>query len=392
MKQHRDTLVLITGEPPGKSLTEEVFLAPELPVLARRFGKVVRMSLQDQFGKGKRLAASFDRVAIGATVRARGEHSSLLRANSFGARAAMWRDRFASMIAEGEIDPQRTLFYTFWFDSATAGLALLCDNYPLCIVSRAHGYDIREERSRWLRDVMLRNITALYPACESSTRLLSRQWPEYSHKISTMRLGSMPPGEPNRPADARGPVRLVSSARIVDIKRVDMVAKVVTAFARRAYPRQVEWAHFGDGPDDQKTKVCRIIREANCDNLKVDMHGAVKNTAIRRSYSDSGYHWTLLMSRDEGGVPITLCESMSFGVPVVASGVGGVGEILADGVNGIMADGDEVCPEQVAERMFSVMSTTSVYRDMSVAARRTWAERFDAVKLRHEFVEMIGRL
>lgn len=394
MKTPRDTLVLVTAAPPGMSLTEEAFLAPELPVLHKSFGRVIRMALNDRIRPMKRIAASAGPVAVKAGLRAVSEGHRVWRANAYGARAALWRDRFARMISNGELDPQRTLFYTFWFDFATVGLALLADRYDLAIVSRAHGYDIREENSAWLRDLTLSRIKALYPACDASTAILHERWPCYTDVIQTARLGSRSPF-PASVTDSFDGMTLVSCSRPVEIKRIECVAALAARLARD-YDRPVKWIHIG-GDDGGLYERCeRIVSSAA--GLTVEWAGELDNDSVHRLYATRHIDWHILMSRTEGGVPVSIGEAMSYGIPVVATSVGGVPELVVDGVSGLLVSPD-VSPStdddliiRTAERIIRVSSDQETYSRIRRGACEIWATRYDAGPLRREFVRNLLRI
>jgi len=72
----------------------------------------------------------------------------------------------------------------------------------------------------------------------------------------------------------------------------------------------------------------------------------------------------LLSSRSEG-IPLTLIEAMAAGVPVVATNVGGVGEVINDGETGLLApSGDD---EALAAAVLRITREASL-RDRLVAA------------------------
>ena len=61
---------------------------------------------------------------------------------------------------------------------------------------------------------------------------------------------------------------------------------------------------------------------------------------------------------------------MAYGVPVVASRVGGLPEVVEHGINGALTDND---PEAIAEAIRYVLEARS---EMCVRARQTVEERF----------------
>jgi glycosyltransferase involved in cell wall biosynthesis len=80
-----------------------------------------------------------------------------------------------------------------------------------------------------------------------------------------------------------------------------------------------------------------------------------------------------LPSYDEG-LPVSLLEAMAAGVPVVASSVGGVPEVVADGVSGyLVAPGDKASLERALRRL---LADRALGQRIGAAARETARLRF----------------
>jgi glycosyltransferase involved in cell wall biosynthesis len=81
----------------------------------------------------------------------------------------------------------------------------------------------------------------------------------------------------------------------------------------------------------------------------------------------------LLTSLAEG-MPVSLMEALSSGVPVVATAVGGIPEMIAPGVNGFVVPTND--PGAVADSVADILSSPEMATRMSHAARETALERF----------------
>jgi glycosyltransferase involved in cell wall biosynthesis len=80
-----------------------------------------------------------------------------------------------------------------------------------------------------------------------------------------------------------------------------------------------------------------------------------------------------LPSYDES-LPVSLVEAMSAGIPVVASPVGGIAEVVADGASGfLVAPGDKGAIERSLRRL---LMDRKLAARMSIAARETAKARF----------------
>jgi glycosyltransferase involved in cell wall biosynthesis len=74
-------------------------------------------------------------------------------------------------------------------------------------------------------------------------------------------------------------------------------------------------------------------------------------------------------------LPIRVLEAMACGVPVVASNVCAVPEIIQDGVNGFLVNPGSV--RELAERISTLLADPRMRRQMGQSARETVLERFD---------------
>lgn len=84
-----------------------------------------------------------------------------------------------------------------------------------------------------------------------------------------------------------------------------------------------------------------------------------------------GFDVFCLSSRFEG-LPIALLEAMASGVPIVASDVGGVGEVVTHGVDGLLVPSGD--PLALASALHKVLDDSAMSETMVVAGRRRVAE------------------
>jgi len=73
--------------------------------------------------------------------------------------------------------------------------------------------------------------------------------------------------------------------------------------------------------------------------------------------------------------PVVVQEAMGLGIPVVATDVGGIREVIDDGRTGLLVPPADV--EQLTRALRRVLCDDDVRRDMGAAARRTFEERFE---------------
>jgi len=82
------------------------------------------------------------------------------------------------------------------------------------------------------------------------------------------------------------------------------------------------------------------------------------------------------------GTPVSLIEAMAAGVPVVATSVGGVPDVVEDGVTGLLLPPRQ--PEAVASAIVSTVMQPDRATAMAVRARQSVRDRFDSARLVQE--------
>ena len=182
----------------------------------------------------------------------------------------------------------------------------------------------------------------------------------YRGKIHTIRIG-VDPSEwrPREQPDSTQPPRLVAICRFVEKKGLDVLLRACAILKGRGVAFQ--GLLIGDGPEMSRLR--SLVEELKLHDL-VRFTGALPIDQVR-SYLVPG---TVIIApsvyaRDgeRDGTPTVLIEAMACGVPVVASGISGIPELIDDGENGLLV------PERDDERLASAIET--VLRDPDLRAR-----------------------
>ncbi len=397
-------IVLFTETFPFGGVTEKAFVQPEIDALSRNFDKVYILPLIRENGPFllpenvvvsscltkhpsiiEKLFYLFNPITLirlaqdlpqcGNSV------SSVRKSMAYSVYTLFFERKIRKFIKDENIDTDNTVFYTFWFNFLTSSLARIKElNF---IVTRAHGYDIYENVSaflsrKWRREAFSR-LTACFPCSENGSFYLRGIYPEFADKIATRYLGSiLPPKECNPDSENPEVFTFLSCARLSPEKGVLRQVEFIKEFANRNRDIVIEWIHIGDGPQRA------LIDDALIDvpgNLKMEFLGAISNENVHCIYQSKHIDLFVLMSYSEG-LPISICEAMSYGVPVMATDVGGVSEIVND-ESGILLsvspDKDEFC-RRLSESITSLAGKREI-------ARSQWKDKFCAVRLREAFSE-----
>jgi glycosyltransferase involved in cell wall biosynthesis len=224
-----------------------------------------------------------------------------------------------------------TPILSFWCDMWAVSLALLKkDNATVKTYSRLHGRDLYEERLPTttfaipFRPFVVKQLNGLFPISNHGTEYLKNKYPKWKDKITANYLGC-----PNFTVCHKAPIHLtiLSIATIRHLKRIHRIAEVV-----RDYPDNIHWIHIGGEAnrlnDETIAYTEKVIKEIGLQkNKQVTNIGAVAPNAIEKIVNEYNPH-VLVNTSEYEGLPVSVMEALSMGVPCIATDVGGTGELV----------------------------------------------------------------
>jgi colanic acid/amylovoran biosynthesis glycosyltransferase len=212
----------------------------------------------------------------------------------------------------------------------------------------AHRWDIYERNAF---DVKQRTASFVRTISARGTTDLTRRMPRMRDRVLELRLGTSLPPAPCARSFAGSEFRIVCPAALVEVKGHDVLLASLARLREWGVP--VRCILCGTGPLQRKL-------EATAGSLHLDgcveFAGFVPQRILHDWYRAGRFAAVVLASRFAGerameGVPSTLIEAMAFGVPVVASDSGSIGELLDDRCGRIVRAGDA---EQLARALLGI--------------------------------------
>lgn len=280
--------------------------------------------------------------------------------------------------------PESIVFYSYWMVDFSYAAAVLSKKYGVTAVTRAHGGDLYSHRHKGgyapMRDFLLKNLSGIYPVSRDGELYLKENFGPRSN-VCFKRLGSF---NHTGPTEARNdePVFLaVTCAYVIPLKRLPLVADALSQITHR----RIHWVHFGDGPDSNALlERARTLPE----NICFDFRGNTKHGDIMDFYAHNKVHLFINASTSEG-LPVSIMEAASFGIPVIATDVGGTHEIVSEGKNGFLLPA-ELDASDLANCVRRVMDMEhEEYQKMRQNARSVWESEFDADRNYDDFYRCI---
>lgn len=286
-------------------------------------------------------------------------------------RNAVVKNVFPSLGEEADV-----YLYSYWLDRNALAMVMLRDFHRVRkVVGRVHAFDVYEERSPDaylpLRRIILKGVDAVHAISRDAADYLVTRYPGLSRYVVS-RLGTTR-GPWLQLRSAEDSLHLVSVSNVIPLKRVAMIAESIHLFAKCRRDVHIRWTHFGDGPLFEDLK--RLVAGFDARNLQVDLRGGQLNTVIKEFYGKNPVDLFINLSESEG-IPVSFMEAMSYAIPVMATNVGGVGEIL-DSSCGYLLPGD-VATEQVTDRLCEVFDDREQLNVTATQALKVWTERYSA--------------
>lgn len=284
-----------------------------------------------------------------------------------------------------KVDPT-ACFYSYWFSYPPIAFSLYKYNNPHTrakFISRAHGSDVYGVDVGVyypLRNFVAKYIDNVYCVSSYGMEYLKNKYAVLSGKIHVARLGVI--NENGATSISSNSIQLLSCARVIGLKRLPLLFLSVAKYAERNPQSKFKWTHLGDGPEMQALE-SYIQAYSKPANLIVDLKGQMSNELIKDYYRNNHIDCFLLLSSSEG-VPVSIMEAISFGVPVLATRVGGVSEIVTRDV-GILLSVD-YAQSEFDEALSSIIADREKYRTTSY---NFFEQNYNARKNYLEFYENI---
>lgn len=291
--------------------------------------------------------------------------------------------------------------YSYWL-FANANVGMYLKDYlinerkfagRIVLFTRAHRYDIYEEVNKLkylpFRARLIEGMDKVFPCSADGTEYLKKRFPHYSSKIQTSYLGTRDYGISDVKGEA-GSFHIVSCSRVVKVKGLERLIEDLSLLAPNS---NVKWTHIGGG-DEGKTDYFEHIKkyaEDKLKNISFEFIGAMSNQEVYEYYKNNTVDVFVNCSFSEG-LPVSLMEASSFGIPVIATDVGGSKEIIDCDKNGFLLPCNFE-KGQLSQKLEIMMNESSEEKaNRRIAARRLWENCYCAEKNYSAFAEVISEL
>lgn len=409
MAIERDICFLFTDHFPYG--TGEVFVEKEMPYLCKVFREIKVFPLNKGVGSFRNLPVNVEVIYLHEEgynnlkdkdlkdvlnlfsvffYELRVQFSSMiydLRWNrSYLRNAFQVKQNLKKYLLENGVDLKKVVLYSYWFDTWALSLCILKYSHQLNdvkIISRAHGFDVYKEQARKgyhpFKNFMFRELTCVYPVSKNGANYLKINYERFQDKIKAKYLGTEPAPVLNKVSEH---LHIVTCANVTEIKRLYLVPEILQYLPESI---KCKWTHLGGGEDlNLLRSKCSKLKP----NVEVNFPGNLTKEEINGFYKANPVSVFISVSRSEG-LPYSMMEAISFGIPLISTDVGGCSEICTK-ETGILIPKD-FDTRKVAEKLVEFMNSSMNTAEFREDVFRFWDNNFNANRNYFEFYNEISK-
>lgn len=214
--------------------------------------------------------------------------------------------------------------------------------------------------------------------------VLSEEWKEYfqnwvsASKLKILHNSVRLPNEFQKDYESQ---RILFLGRLEERKGIYDILKILPDVIKR-FPESL----FLLGGDGEIENCRRIVQESGMEK-NVHILGWIDGMKKEELLKTSDIF--LLPSYNEG-MPMALLEAMAWGCAVISTDVGGIPQVIEQGINGLL-----ICPgdtEALKNKILELLSDTKTQANLGVAARKTIKESFDIKRNLKKLIEIYQKL
>ena len=273
------------------------------------------------------------------------------------------------------------VFYSFWLNRWALALAIAVDRKVIKdFIIRSNGFDIYDER--WdgnylpFRKYIYSKAKEIHINTGKGVEYIKAK-NIYPEKIFLSYLGTQDHGMGKfEPTDE---FTLLSCSSIIPLKRVHLIAEIL-----KNCTSEISWVHIGEGAASEKLKEYVEVLPLNINfqlKKRFDTHDDLMDYL-------KDIHVNLFINVSETeGLPVTIQEALSFGIPIIATDVGGTSEVVNE-QTGILIN-KEFEPQIIAERIEEFKSSSKNTISFRRGVRKFWEENF---KMEHTASQFFSHL
>lgn len=287
------------------------------------------------------------------------------------------------------------IIYSYWGTINAYENILLARKYTRAkSITRFHGYDLYEERNKCLwqpfRMAFQERMNYFVFISKMGKDYYQQRWKGKiaSNQFRINYLGTSKKDNQYilNPENSRKNV-IVSCSSVIGLKRVHLIIDALSLIENE----MIEWHHLGDGPLLKEMQDYAYEKLKQKLNIKYVFEGYVENKEILNLYECLQPQLFISTSQTEG-IPVSMMEALSVGVPILATNVGGVHELVENGSTGRLLSANPAAEEIAGAIIQHINLSVSKKKMLSENAFDIWNAKFNIEKNTGDFLKLLEEL
>lgn len=276
----------------------------------------------------------------------------------------------------------KLVFYSYWMNDWALALAVLKDKKLIeKFVFRVLGFDIYNER--WkngympFRYYIYSKVDRVFTVSKDAETYI-KKLKIFPEKIFCSYFGTKDYG-PSLHIPGKENFVMYSSSNIIRLKRLNLIVEIL-----KHVNFNLKWIHRGEGSD--KDILLDLVKSLP-DNIQFELLPREENYNDVLNYLRVTPINLFVNVSESEGLPVTIIEAISFGIPVLATDVGGTAEVVTLST-GILIP-KEFDPKEIASIINSFRGSVMNTLEYRNNIRKFWVENFDASKNYKKFCDLL---
>lgn len=280
-----------------------------------------------------------------------------------------------------------------WFHVEAYALALVREsNKQIKAYSYAHSFEIDPDKNPYVPFSMNNTkhtyLDGVYFISDVMRTIYIDQVPyltqDMINKMHVSYLGSIRKSSKMNPIN-NGVFHICSCSGVTEVKRLHLIIEALSLCG----DIKVKWSHIGWEHKSVKDNLLRLIEErlTGKNNIIVEFLGRFSNEQVISYYEENSVDLFINVSEAEG-IPVSIMEACSFGIPIMATDVGGTRELVSD-ENGCLLP-KNIDGQSLSQALIAFYNLPDDNRAQKrISSFNKWATKFDAKKNMTVFLQTI---
>lgn len=223
-------------------------------------------------------------------------------------------------------------FYCYWNDMSFYAACILKEKGAINhVVSRSHNFDLYEERYTNnympLKRQFVNSYGKVYLLSKSALDYYQHTYDANFCTLDIARLGVNLPLKLSTITNEEYRLKVLSLSYCVPVKQIHLIMNALLEYSKTNNSLIIEWTHIGGGPLLETLKEKSRTIDSQHKNLVINFTGNLKNTDVIKTL-DTNYFDLFINASSSEGIPVSIMEAMSYGIPAIAPNIGGIADLV----------------------------------------------------------------